>query len=115
MTEAEAKEKWCPFARIASPMSVTVHGQEQWIGVAGANRGANSERIALQGAKDPSNPESARCIGSACTAWRWSRASSQSPSSVRYPNDPGAGADAHGFWHRDGEPLGFCGLAGRPE
>lgn len=72
MTEEDAKSKWCPFARVASPAVITPSGStsEQWIGVAGANRGALSERVTVHTDGDASNPTSARCIGSACMAWR---------------------------------------------
>jgi hypothetical protein len=93
MTEEEAKTRWCPFARVASPLCVTKPGStvEDWIGVAGANRAAHSDRVNAKGATSLSNPESARCIGSACMAWR----------EVIPPEIVG--------------PIqGFCGLAGRP-
>jgi hypothetical protein len=90
MTEDEAKTKWCPHARIEGD-------------------GRNME--IMNGHTGPA----VFCIGSACTAWRWERATSDAPSCVRYPGDEGSAADAHGFWYRNGKPTGFCGLAGRPE
>ncbi len=97
MTEAEAKKKWCPY----SSSRIVV-----WQKSGGTIENAVYAR--------PGASPSTLCIGSACMAWRWERASSDAPSAVRYPGDTGAAADAHGFWHRDGKPEGFCGLAGRP-
>lgn len=94
MTEEEAKAKWCPHARVGSEQS----------GLGSINRDVRAGETVPQ----------SHCIGSACTAWRWGRATSDAPSSIRYPGDTGAAADAHGFWYRDGKPIGFCGLAGRP-
>lgn len=96
MTEEEAKTKWCPFNRI-TPGNADYHACN--------NRGEVASRDATL---------SVNCIGSACTAWRWGRATSDAPSSIRHPGDTGAAADAYGFWYRDGKPIGFCGLAGRP-
>ena len=50
MTEDEAKQKWCPFARVMS-----AHDEGNW------NRGKPDEVYH----RDP------KCIASSCMAWRW--------------------------------------------
>ncbi len=54
LTEDEAKQKWCPFARIGGGQGVD---------------GAAYNRIEHHGG-DISHT-AAQCIGSACMAWRW--------------------------------------------
>jgi len=79
MTEEEAKTKWCPFVRAVSVDS----------GHSAANRIAlPKEAVAL--------PVSARCIASACMAWRMKPV----------PTPGGEG--------RLSRVEGFCGLAGQP-
>ncbi len=51
ITESEAKEKWCPFARV---------------GVHAGSGGAAVNRYPV-----PEVQKDANCIGSACMAWRW--------------------------------------------
>lgn len=53
LTEDEAKEMWCPFARYSS-------------GTAAANRWKQSEPT-----PHALNPVPCRCIASECMAWRW--------------------------------------------
>lgn len=72
MTEQEAKGKWCPYANSSA---------------------VPAERLP-PGSNDVTQAH-ARCIGSACMAWRWS-----------YTPEEAAG-------NRNG-PQGFCGLAGVP-
>jgi len=66
MTEDEAKTKWCPFARLAE--------------LDGANRGSVSGH----------DMPLAKCIGTACMAWRWRIIPSK----------------------QDPHEAGYCGLAG---
>lgn len=54
-TEAEAREKWCPFAR--------VHEQ--------GSAAAASNRIQDGAGKTTLVPVGSVCIGSTCMAWRW--------------------------------------------
>lgn len=72
MTEDEAKTKWCPFARLATPDG-------------GVNRWKQSlpedEPYAL-------NPVPCRCIGHACMAWRWQEVSGPFPSAVEVLEEP---------------------------
>jgi hypothetical protein len=112
MTEDEAKTKWCPFARVASPSAITPKGSlvEQWIGVAGANRGALSDRVVVHTDGDASNPASARCIGSACMAWRKVPGASKFKD-ARTGQLSDRDLTGHGTWVYEG----FCGLAGAPQ
>ena len=58
MTEAEAKTKWCPFARVSTDST--------------DNNAAN--RYAPQDENDTANfLVESMCIGSACMAWRMQR------------------------------------------
>jgi hypothetical protein len=52
MTEEEAKNRWCPFARVAG----NNYANESY------NRVSRSKKVVA--------PNS-HCIGSACMAWRW--------------------------------------------
>lgn len=84
MTEDEAKTKWCPFVRAASPDGAAAWNRSSFI---------TYEHEARQ---------ATRCIASACMAWRWSE-----------KQPPGHGFFADGSPHPEGA-LGFCGLAGAP-
>lgn len=98
MTEDEAKTKWCPFVRVAS-----LHESKnprEWIGVAGANRAVSSGIVDKKGVGDDGLPDAARCIGSACMAWRYERRRFET-------NDEGRVREALGG-------AGYCGLAGAP-
>lgn len=100
MTEDEAKTKWCPFARCAS----AVAGLE---GACVREHLPSLNRIALPA--DLMVPSAARCIGSACMAWRWDE-----PWTSR--TEEGHGGDiVIRLKRKPGEPrLGFCGMAGAP-
>lgn len=80
MTEAEAKTKWCPFTR--TPASVL------------GRNDASLER----------NTASAKCIASACMAWRWIdtgfKWEGRGPRPAVQPGKIGSG---------------YCGLARAPE
>lgn len=92
-TEAEAKTKWCPYARVAVAMKNNKTTLE-FFGVGGCNRGPRSEHVETVGASDPSNPESARCIASECMAWR---------KTSQYRADRNETTEG-----------GYCGLSGTP-
>lgn len=100
MTEDEAKMKWCPFARV-------VTADED----GGVFPPANRAAIRREGEVSwNENPEHARCIGSACMAWRWDETwTSQT--------EEGHGGDlVVRLKRKPGEPrLGYCGLAGVPQ
>jgi hypothetical protein len=106
MTEAEARKKWCPFARV--PDSNGIEGV-----LAATNRHAG-EKTGRDG-KPRVLRGNAMCIASECMAWR-----------TGYENTHemyGAVPDGDG-WEKDGSPVGrvqiwrrptsFCGLAGKP-
>ena len=86
VTEEEAKERWCPFARAYE--TVLLGDEETW-------RPATLNRT-RSGRPDPD----CSCIASQCMAWRWG------------PDDAALNERMHG---RDAQPeLGYCGLAGKP-
>lgn len=95
MTEEEAKTKWCPFARVGGETS----------GLGSLNR---------DGAKGPI--EQARCIASACMAWRKEAA----PSGIerirahRAEHNSTLAVAVAAVKAEDVIVGGFCGLAGRP-
>jgi hypothetical protein len=87
LTEAQAKEKWCPFARVAEPWRWANSGEPQH--PASVNRGSD----ALLEAGNLGT----RCLGSGCMAWR--------STALIVPRDQAVDDSAR-------EPHGFCGLAG---
>lgn len=130
-TESDAKQKWCPFARVSyqSPAVEGICGREEgYIG----NREHSDGPIS-----------SSMCIGSACMAWRWGNP--QRKLRRIYRDDPLWGeitksrhepiAMDDGYWSyqytdcdakgefellrqafpEDTPLVGHCGLAGRPE
>lgn len=120
MTEDEAKTKWCPFVRAVLPGTTLPAG----------NRGVGPD--GTEGVKG------ARCIASACMAWRWTTKGGdvvkadikqlrKPPGEVNPPfsNTPEGytvrGHDSWGYFsvrrdevvgHEPGQ--GYCGLAGSP-
>lgn len=94
MTEAEAKTKWCPFARTLENDTVRVGGVATPV-AASINRevgnydNSGNETVLFHGRH--------RCIASACMAWRW---------------DTIAGLDGQNF---PSDINGHCGLAGSPD
>jgi hypothetical protein len=78
LTEAEAKTKWCPFARVA------LFPRDQAFGPAW-------NRLRTDDAQS-TYPSEARCIASACMAWRWVGTKS----------------------HKSANGHGYCGLAVAP-
>lgn len=93
MTEAEAKTKWCPFARVAGQMGGEAEGTS-------FNRWTSG---AAGGAADP-----AACIGSACMAWRKTGAKFKDGRTGQLSDRDMTG---HGKWI----DVGYCGLAGAPQ
>lgn len=85
MTEEEAKTKWCPFARVGVRWMDSQAASLADLTAVAVNRGENAA-------------EQARCLGSACMAWRWT-------SGWPLPDDPLLVSERY---------AGFCGLAGRP-
>ena len=88
MTEDEARQKWCPFARVAMISSSDIECPP-------------CNRLAIDGVSGlEKNPAGARCIASDCMAWRWHTSPAQA---VEINARGNAGAKAHGV----------CGLAGK--
>lgn len=106
MTEDEAKTKWCPHVRV-----IMIGSDDRFIGP--ANRAVD-----LDGQEGSLG---ARCIASACMAWRWSRRDwvhvEFTDGTVRDGKRPEE-LPIEGPWPapvRNVMPLtdeGFCGLAG---
>ena len=88
LTEAEAKEKWCPFARVGVRGNNENQSDRDWRGV------SFNRAILLNNDKDNREYRTdwPKCIGSACMAWR-----------TREIASPNQSLDD-----------GFCGLAGKP-
>src|SRR5689334_11287401 len=93
LTETEAQTKWCPFARC----SVFNDGEMN---------APSFNRLRGHDAKADS-PVEARCIASACMAWRWGRDANGDVAYQRTPVKDSPG-------HFDNAPQGYCGLVGRP-
>lgn len=95
VTEADAAQRWCPFARVLLPVHQagnrisTFHKE---CAQREANRGGPNDLKHYEQQERDCN-----CIGSRCMAWRW--AGYQPVPSVVHGQD-----EAHGF----------CGLAGKP-
>lgn len=62
MTEAEAKTKWCPMARVLLPVNQ-------------AGNRISTFHLTLSDPRDREHYEKQRadcnCLGSGCAAWRW--------------------------------------------
>lgn len=94
-TEAEAKQKWCPFARgtlymrgdgdEAQPINVLGHGMNRVT----TDDPAINERIGIV----IEQTGITRCLGTKCMAWNWAE-----PDTWVDPQAP--------------ERRGFCGIAG---
>jgi len=67
LTEEQAREKWCPFARVADKPDGPVAGANRWPGHAFANHSC--------------------CIASDCMAWWWG--AKESPPVGAYPGKRG--------------------------
>lgn len=92
LTEKEAKEKWCPFARVFMgdwPQKTTGSACNRIMTTEPEEGQTSADNYIL----DNDN----KCIGSDCMAWRWRR---------RYENDDRDEKISH--------CTGYCGLAGKP-
>ena len=107
MTEAEALSKWCPFSRMLSHTSAQDGKGRMWEGGYSYNRSADSGETYI--------PTGAKCIGSACMAWRWFDTVSDDGTQCQLKPTPHAARtplpELSPLEHR----RGSCGLAGRPE
>jgi len=103
MTEDEAKLMWCPYARVCA--TETDHT------AAPAHVGYNRVYVEGEGEANfdnpsASNPEIARCIASACMAWRKTGSKCKNRQGQISDRD----VDGTGQWIE----VGYCGLAGGP-
>ncbi len=97
MTEDQAREKWCPYARV---FILTGDVNKPTRGAYGPmNRIGNEERITWQG--------SSNCIASDCMMWR--STDNEIKSNPVGPVEDGYARDASDY-----APAGYCGLAGKP-
>lgn len=85
MTEQEAKEKWCPMARVANALHP--NGSTAIAGFTVANRSSGVGDV----------PVNSMCLGSSCMAWRWIN----DPAGPQPPDGP------------ESDYRGYCGLAGK--
>jgi hypothetical protein len=106
VTEAEAKTKWCPQARVAI-------GED-------FETGSGIQFIAANRAEDFPNPHHARCLGSECMAWR--RIPEQSGDLIQAIKDYRVKHDCDLLTAKNAveaarrnEFQGYCGLAGAPQ
>lgn len=91
MLESEAKEKWCPFARVPGDN----------VGDGSCNRNSYGGDRRCDDAK-PISP----CIGSACMAWRKTGNAKFKDAQTGQLSDQDL--SGHGEWIYDG----YCGLSG---
>jgi len=108
MTEADAKQRWCPFARVWHCDGE--HGDVTGVAI---NRFASEH--------DPIRDTNARCIGSMCMAWRTTHVEIQEERFAQEARPEGEGWEPFSdsprncAWKRTlAAPVthGFCGLAG---
>lgn len=113
LLESIARTKWCPFARLVAEDNP--QGDMRLGTPAGFNRGTMT----------PGQEISARCIASACMAWRSQEITllQQESPGPEY-RDGGekwqfkfkpSGLVEETLTHVWSAPAGYCGLAGKPE
>lgn len=107
MTEEEAKQRWCPFARLGNEP-----GCNRWPTPAERNEEEDSRAL---------------CIASDCMAWRWDREANaergrpyiQAIKDYREKHPAVSLVEAkHAVdetWVRPSPTNGYCGLAGAPQ
>lgn len=118
LTEAEAKNLWCPFARV---LHVEDNGQ--------GDENCPRTVTAINRTGGLGGPHGGACIASNCMAWRWGH-SYKGHAEEFTGNRADLPERGEAFqWLRFGDDLdvagngtfrlynktGFCGLAGRPE
>ena len=111
MTEAEAKTKWCPFARVG-----LVTDDDGGVAVNRSVEPVDKRTVSICSVYDET-----RCIAAACMAWRWDESEWQTMDSLRGPKPEGEGweqiTDAPveapiTRWRRIRQDRkGLCGLA----
>jgi hypothetical protein len=63
MTEDDAKQKWCPYARLVAGAELPMGAKILVDAPAGYNRVVSETTV--------TTPHAAKCMASACMAWRW--------------------------------------------
>lgn len=111
MTEAEAKTKWCPQARVGGSVGTEAQGTS-------TNRWHHQPISDVQAADY-------RCIGSACMAWRWSESKRTAAfleavqAHMQRQSKPNFNTAVQAVYAETGGRFerveGLCGLAGKPE
>lgn len=94
LSEDDAKTKWCAFSRFKFATS--------------SDSPSSNREGGPSAGQNPWLVSGTRCLASACMAWRWGRdaAGDVAYQVTKMPDNPG---------HTLNAPMGFCGLAGRPE
>ncbi len=93
LTEEQAKEKWCPFARV-------VIGDE--VARASGNRFTSGHY----------HNEAARCLGSGCMLWKWGPAEFLRLDANGNP-DPDLSGPSPWTYPKEESGRGYCGFGGR--
>jgi len=103
MTEEEAKDRWCPFARCEGAYAYgnPVHNRAWDKGKVRDKDGPARKAAVLL-------PPASFCIGSACMAWRETQPSSFKMVPARNPTPEAM------YEKRPVVAEGYCGLAGKP-
>ena len=105
-TEDEAREKWCPFARIIQVVPAVAENKGRERGLAGfITSEASYNRVSMATDWDEDGLSvtrkqmtPCRCIASECMSWRWAKElTAEQVAKVDY------------------EGRGYCGLAGKPD
>lgn len=107
MTPEEAKEKWCPFARV---ISVTKEGDARFV-----ESEVSYNKIGILGTNTVEIDPACRCIADRCMAWRDTSAIIRR---ARAPEDGVVWILTQDPVSQDGlytwkHPRGYCGLAGK--
>lgn len=125
LTEDEARQKWCPFARTTMYIRGDVPELEKPLDVMGhaANRVVTDDaalNASIQEALDGCG--GTKCLGSRCMAWRWGSEPREVGTDMKCEHCGGTGvlnADECPHcvtgYQTEGVLVGYCGLADKPE
>ncbi len=109
MTEEQAREKWCPMARLL-PVDKTQKANEA--PQLTPRVGVSYNRLVIVDGKGAStNLQDSRCLASDCAMWRWDDYANNAAQEL-FENVAPHDADTKSY---PPEPIGYCGLAGKPE
>jgi hypothetical protein len=104
LTEEEAKTKWCPNARESGGDTGTFWNKP---------RKLIAKLFGIDYAEQEATDRGCLCIASACMAWRWAEeknAEAVAEFEALCPTGASMGCEVTGP-----SPVGYCGIAGRPE